>query len=174
MRPLATGQLLVVCGILAVVSISTTAFAQRGPAQEAVAERARQMRNKPPFPPGIAEGRLIQQMDDESEKVDLDEKTRATLDAAIDELRASEDAYREKTQAAVKKLNDLLNEDMPDEKAVMEAATSVGELGRKMRIQRVASTLKFRSLLTPDQLKAYMELRKQLPLPRENARRNRR
>jgi Spy/CpxP family protein refolding chaperone len=174
MRLLATRQLLVACAILAVVSISITAQAQRGPAQEALAERAKQMRNKPPFPPGLAEGRLIQQMDDDGEELDLDEKTRAKLDAAVDELRAAEDEHRDKTQAAIKKMNELLNEGTPDEKALMEATTLVGDLGNEMRSRRIVSTLKFRSLLTPDQLTAYMKLREQLPLPRENARRPRR
>ena len=91
MRLLATHQLLVASAILAVVSISITAQAQRGPAQEALAERAKRMRNKPPFPPGLAEGRLIQQIDDDGDEFDLDEKTRATLDAAVDKLRAAED-----------------------------------------------------------------------------------
>jgi len=174
MRPFATPQLLVVCGILAFVSISITARAQRGPAQQALAEREQQMRNKPPFPPGVAEGRLVQQMDDDDEDFELDEKTRAALDAAMDELRKEEDAYREKVQAAAKKMNDLLNEGVLDEKAVIEVAKSIGDLGTEMRVRRIAGTVKFRSLLTPDQLKAYMKLREQLPLPRENARRPRR
>lgn len=174
MRLLATRQLLVACTILAVVSISNTAQAQRGPAQEALAESAKQMRNRPPFPPGLAEGRLIQKMDDDGEEFDLDEKTRATLDGALDKLRAAEDEYREKTQAAIKKMNELLNEDTPDEKALMEAARLVGDLGNETRNRRIASTLEFRSLLTPDQLMAYMKLREQLPLPRGNPRRPRR
>jgi Spy/CpxP family protein refolding chaperone len=163
MRPLDTHRLLVVCGILAIVSIPITAQAQRGPAQEAMAERARQMRNKPPFPPGIAEGRLIAQMDDGGEEVDLDEKTRAALDSAMDELREAEDAYGEKGKVAFKKLHDLLDEDQPDEKAVIEASEAIGVLGTEMRNLRLSATLKFRSLLTPDQLKKYMKLRKQLP-----------
>ena len=73
MRPLDTRRLLVVCGILAIVSISIAAQAQRGAAQQAMADRARQLANKPPFPPGLAEGRLIAQMDDGGEAVDLDE-----------------------------------------------------------------------------------------------------
>jgi Spy/CpxP family protein refolding chaperone len=113
-------------------------------------------------------------MDDDGEELDLDEETRAKLDAAMDELRAVEDEHREKTQAAIKKMNELLNEGTPDEKAMMEAATLVGDLGNEMRSRRIVSTLKFRSLLTPDQLTAYMKLREQLPLPRENARRPRR
>ncbi len=174
MRSFATRQLLVICAILAVVSISTTAQAQRGPAQEALAERAKQMRNKPPFPPGLAEGRLILQMDDDGEKLTLDEKTRAALDAAIDELRSAEEAYRESTQSALKKMNDLLNEDAPDEKALLESGTLVGKLADDIRNLRLASTLKFRSFLTPEQLEEYMSLRKQLPLPREQTRRPRR
>ena len=171
MRPLATRRLLVVCGVLAVVSISITARAQRGPAAQAAAERAQQMRPRTPFPAGLADGRLIRQMDERGEKLDLDEKTRAALDAAMEELRSVENAHLEKTQVAFQKLSDLLNEGLPDETAVIEAAKSVGDLGTEIQKIRVEATLKFRSLLTPDQLKAYMELRKQLPLPRENARR---
>lgn len=174
MRPSAPRQLFAIFAILAAVSISATAQAQRGPAQEALAERAQQLRNKPPFPPGLAEGRLIRQMDENEEQLDLDEETRAKLDAAVDELRAVEDAYREKSQAAIKKMNDLLNEDTPDEKAVLEASAEVGALANEMRNRRLTDTIKFRSLLTPEQLKEYMELRKQLPLPRENARRPKR
>ncbi len=166
MRPLDTRRLLVVCGILAIVSISIAAQAQRGAAQQAMADRARQLANKPPFPPGLAEGRLIAQMDDGGEAVDLDEKTRAALDGAMDELRAAEDAYGEKGKVAFKKLHELLNEDVPDEKAVIEASEAIGALGTAIRNLRVAATLKFRSLLTPDQLKEYMKLREQLPLPR--------
>ena len=174
MRSLVTRRFLVICAILAVVSISIAAQAQRGPAEEALAERAQQMRNKPPFPPGLAEGRLIRQMDEESEEINLDEKTRAALDAAIDELRAVEDAHREKSQAAIKKLNDMLNESSPEKKALMEASALVGNLQDEMRDRRLAKTLEFRALLTPDQLTEYMKLRKRLPLPRENARRPRR
>ena len=173
MRLLATHQLLVASAILAVVSISITAQAQRGPAQEALAERAKRMRNKPPFPPGLAEGRLIQQIDDDGDEFDLDEKTRATLDAAVDKLRAAEAEHREKSQTAIKKMNELLNEDTPDETTLLEAVTLVGNLGNEMRALRIASTLEFRSLLTPDQLTAYMKIRKELPLPRETPRRPR-
>jgi Spy/CpxP family protein refolding chaperone len=171
MRPFSTRQLLVIGAILAVVSISITAQAQRGPAQDALAERAEQMRNKPPFPPGLAEGRLIAQMDDDAEQLDLDEKTRAKLDAAIDQLRAAEDAYREKSQAAIKKLNDLLNEDTPNEKALLEASAAIGVMTDEVRNRRLTETLAFRALLTPEQLKEFMKLRKQLPLPRDKARR---
>jgi Spy/CpxP family protein refolding chaperone len=171
MRPFAPRQLLVLSAILVVVSIPIAAQAQRGPAQEALAERAEQMRNKPPFPPGLAEGRLIRQMDEDGEQLDLDEKTLAKLDAAIDELRAAEDAHREKSQAALKKMNGLLNEDTPDEKALMEVSALIGDLANEMRNRRLVSTLGFRSLLTPDQLKEFMKLRKQLPIPREKGKR---
>ncbi len=174
MRPSATRQLLVIFAILAAVSISTAAQAQRGPAQDALAERAQQLRNKPPFPPGLAEGRLIRQMDENEEQLNLDEETRAKLDAAVDELRAAEDAHREKSQAAIMKLNKLLDEGTPDKKAMLEASAEVGAMANEMRNRRLTDTIKFRSLLTPEQLKEYMELRKQLPLPRDNARRPKR
>jgi hypothetical protein len=47
-------------------------------------------------------------------------------------------------------------------------------MANEMRNRRLTDTIKFRSLLTPEQLKEYMELRKHLPLPRNNARRPKR
>ena len=49
---------------------------------------------------------------------------------------------------------------------MIEASEAIGVLGTEIRNLRLAATLKFRSLLTPDQLKEYMKLREQLPIPR--------
>ena len=53
----------------------------------------------------------------------------------------------------------LLDEKMPDEKALMEAAGAGSDVARETRRLRLRTSLRVRALLTKEQLEKFMELR---------------
>jgi Spy/CpxP family protein refolding chaperone len=107
--------------------------------------------------PGVAEVRLVER---NAEKLELDEKTLAAVKALATEARAQDEKLGEQMREERLKLGDLLNEPLPEEAALMKQATAIGSLALDMQKHQLKTSLSLRKLLTEEQRKELMELRK--------------
>ena len=89
----------------------------------------------------------------------LSEDAISKIDAAIKVGRGEEAKLREQNEAAIGELNKILAQNLPNEKELMAASSKVGELASKSRVLKMKSVIEMRSLLTPEQLEKFMELR---------------
>src|SRR5262244_3163832 len=88
------------------------------------------------------------------EKIDalnLDDATRTALHKAIDEGRAEQDTIRSRLQKAHRDLRALLQQDTPNEAAVLAQSEAIGGLETEHRKQALHTLLTIRALLTPEQ-----------------------
>ena len=95
------------------------------------------------------------------DRLGLDEETRAAIDAIVERSRAEGEGLREEREAAYRELRSLLEQDMPDEAAVMRQADRTGEVGTRGRKHRLKTQLEIRALLTPEQRRQLVEIRKE-------------
>jgi Spy/CpxP family protein refolding chaperone len=147
------------CSILAITTYAGGASAQ--------APRAPQR----PYPPGLSEALLIQQR---AEALKVSEEVQAQLTAMIDESKASGAKLEEESVATLAKLQELLNEPMPNEKALLAAGEATGNIAKRMREQRLKTTLRARGLLSEKQLAQYMDIRSRISVPRQGGGQRRR
>jgi Spy/CpxP family protein refolding chaperone len=107
--------------------------------------------------PGLPEVRLVER---NAERLELDEK----VIAAVQELATQASAGEEKLSGQVRderlKLRDLLNEELPEEAALLKQLGVVNRLSADLQKEQLQTTLRLRELLTPEQRKQLMELRK--------------
>ncbi len=108
-------------------------------------------------PGGFAEGRLMKK---KAKEIGLSEETVAKIDAVIKAGTAEDAKLREENMAAIKKLNELLAQNLPSEKELLAAANKVGANAEKSRELKMKSVIEMRSLLAPEQLEKFMEFRK--------------
>ena len=80
--------------------------------------------------------------------------------AAIKAGDAEEAKLRKQSMTAIGELNEILAQNLPSEKELMAASDKVGELATKSRVLKMKSVIEVRSLLTPEQLEKFMEIRK--------------
>ena len=153
MRLSAANPILFLCGLLAFVSLAVTAHAQPRPRR--------------PADTAFAEGRLMKQM---AEELGLSEAVLAKIDAAATDAKAEEEKLRTQTLAAIDELNDLLTQSLPSEKALLAATGKLGDLAAESRMAKMRYNLKVRSLLTPEQLKTFMESRNKAARPKADRR----
>ncbi|HXV36098.1 MAG TPA: hypothetical protein VEC18_03050 [Myxococcota bacterium] len=133
------------CALLAASSIAAGAHAQARPSRLTT-------------PGGIAEARLMKQ---KASELGLSEEVIAKIDASIESDTAEEKKLRELSAAALDDLNKVLAQKMPSEKELMAASNKVGEIASKSRELKMKSVIRVRSLLTPEQLDKFIELRAQ-------------
>jgi Spy/CpxP family protein refolding chaperone len=120
---------------------------------------AQQRARRPNTPGGYAEGRLMKK---KAEQLGLTEETVAKIDAAIKAGTAEEEKLREQSMTAIGELNEILAKNLPSEKELMAASDKVGENASKSRALKMRSVIEMRSLLTPEQLEKFMEIRKKV------------
>ena len=144
MRIRSSRRLILFCGLMSIALLASTAMAQ---------QRAR----RSTIPGGYAEGRLMKKKADE---LGLSEETVAKIDVAIKAGDAEETKLREQSRTAIGELNEILAKNLPSEKELMAASDKVGEIASKSRVLKMKSVLEMRSLLTPEQLEKFMEIRK--------------
>lgn len=106
----------------------------------------------PPHGPGL--GRLIRELE-------LPQATRDQVRAILQEARQRGGQLRQERAEAGQALHELLREDAPSEEAVMAQARTVGAIDSELRLHRLRTLLRIRSLLTPEQRQRLMELRQQ-------------
>ena len=145
MRLYSSRRLMLICALMSVALIASTAMAQ---------QRARRSTNTLG---GLAEGRL---MKNRASEIGLSEEDVAKLDAAIESIRAEEEKLREPNKAAFEELREVLAKNLPSEKELMAASDKVAEVASKSRVLKMKSVIQIRSLLTPEQLEKFMEIRK--------------
>ena len=150
MRLHSSRRLMLICGLMSVALIASTAMAQ---------QRARRTNTLG----GLAEGRL---MKSRASEIGLSEEDVAKIDAAIEAIKAEEEKLREPNKVAFDELVEVLAKNLPSEKELMAASDKVAEVASKSRVLKMKSVIQIRSLLTPEQLEKFMEIRK-----RFNARR---
>jgi Spy/CpxP family protein refolding chaperone len=126
---------------------------------------------KRPYPPGLSEALLIQQRAD---ALGLSEATQTKLQALIDEAKTDGEQLAKESAEATTKLRKLLDEPLPDESPLLKAGDETGKVAKRMREQRLKTTLRARALLTEEQLTSYMEIRSRVAVPRPGAGRGRR
>jgi Spy/CpxP family protein refolding chaperone len=115
------------------------------------------------YPPGRPEARLIER---HAEQLGLDEETVAAVKKLADESREADQKAVEETRKAWERMRELLDQELPDEKALLEQAVAISRASGEAHKRRLLTTLRVRSLLTPDQRAKFMELRKQARPPR--------
>jgi len=118
---------------------------------------AQQRARRPNSLGGLTEGRL---MKNKASQIGLSEEDVAKIDAAVEAVKAEEEKLREPSKAAFDKLNEILAKNLPSEKELMAAADKLGENASKSRALKMKSVIQIRSLLTPEQLEKFMEIRK--------------
>ncbi len=144
MRRLSTSPLST-AGVLALVaSLSGSAFAQ---------ERGRVHG----FPPGLAEARLIKEMPKE---IGVGEETLEKLEKLVAEIRAKDEELLDKIVEVRSAVAALLDQSRPNEKELIAAVGVAAGVGRQLREGRVKASLRIRALLSEEQLKKFMEIRK--------------
>jgi Spy/CpxP family protein refolding chaperone len=94
-----------------------------------------------------------------AEELSLSEEVIAKIDAVIEAATAEETKTREQTTAAISELNEILKKNLPSEKELLAAADKIGKSASASRTLKMKSVIEMRSLLTPEQLEKFMELR---------------
>jgi Spy/CpxP family protein refolding chaperone len=150
---------LTLAGWLAVATFASSASAQKQGAPPR------------PYPPGLSEALLIQQR---AEALGLSEEVQAKLQVLLDEVKPARDQLQEESGEILQKLHALLDQPLPDEKELIAAGAATGEVAKKMRDQRLTTTLRARGLLSEEQLTKFMDIRGRVQLPRGAGGRNRR
>ena len=143
MRLQSSRRLMLFCALMSIALLASTALAQR---------RSARLNT----PGGFAEGRLMKK---QAKEIGLSEETVAKIDAAIEAGNAEEAKLREESMAAIGELNEMLAKNLPSKKELMAVANKVGESASKSRALKMRSVIEMRSLLTPEQLEKFMELR---------------
>jgi len=99
--------------------------------------------------------------EEHAQELGIDQATldqiRAIVDAARDEGHSLHDQVRSERRA----MRDLLDQATPDEAAVMAQADVVGDAMSALRKHRLATMLKIRALLTPEQRDKLKELHRE-------------
>jgi Spy/CpxP family protein refolding chaperone len=144
MSMLAASPLRIAAALALVTSLAASAYAQP-------------RKRHPSFPPGLAEARLIKERAD---VIGVDEKTLEKLEKLVAEITEKEEKLRSETVKSENQVRALLDESMPDEKTLLEAAGVGSDVGRETRRLRLQTSLRVRALLTEEQLEKFMELRK--------------
>lgn len=90
------------------------------------------------------------------EELGLDAQTAEAVRAAAQESHEKTQALREELRDARREMHELLGQDEPDEAVVMGQAQRMGDLETELRKARLASMLRIRSLLTPEQRERMM------------------
>ena len=144
MRIRSSRRLILFCGLMSVALLASTAMAQ---------QRARRSN----VLGGLTEGRL---MKNKASEIGLSEEDVAKIDAAVEAIKSEDEKIRESSKVAIDELNEVLAKNLPSEKELMAASDKVAESASKSRVLKMKSVLQVRSLLTPEQLEKFMEIRK--------------
>ena len=96
-----------------------------------------------------------------AEQLGIDETTRQAIQGLVEEARTRGRETRASLKQARTELRGLLEQDSPDEAAVMQHAERLGALRTEVRKNRLRAMLQIRALLTPEQRQALTALRQE-------------
>jgi len=86
-----------------------------------------------------------------AERLGLDAEAQAAIQQVIDASKARSEELRKQERSLHDRMRGLLEQDLPDEVAVMALADEIGAAETATRKHRLGSMLKIRGLLTPEQ-----------------------
>lgn len=101
-------------------------------------------------PPGYGHDRLMH-LQEKIDGLDLDDATRTALHTTLDTARAAQDDIRSQLRDAYRGLRTLMQQDAPDETAVLAQSDVIGGLESKRQKLMLQTLLAVRAQLTPAQ-----------------------
>jgi len=114
-------------------------------------------------PPGGGPGgphgeyRLLDRYADE---LGLDEETRAAIEAIADRSRARGQELDLRREAAHEAMKALLDQELPDQEAVMQQVEEIGAIDVELKKQRFQALIDIRKQLTPEQRQQLLAIEK--------------
>ena len=90
-------------------------------------------------------------LDRQIQQLNLPAQTQSAVDAVLAQSRTQQDTLRDQIRAAHDSMKSLLEQDTPDETAVMAQADTIGQLVTQQRKNDLHTLIQVRSLLSPDQ-----------------------
>jgi Spy/CpxP family protein refolding chaperone len=114
---------------------------------------------RPPFESGGPHHDPGAFIEENAEALGLDDETRGAIQGIVDESKATGDQLHAKLRDLHKGMKALLEQDSPDESAVMQQIDTIGAAEVAMQKHRLGTMLKIRALLTPEQREAMTQLR---------------
>ena len=90
----------------------------------------------------------------------LDAETIHAIEQIVQQTRPRADALFARSDEAERTLRDLLDAEEPDEAAVLRQTEELGRLETELRKLRYTSLIRIRKLLTPEQRRRFVELRR--------------
>jgi len=102
-----------------------------------------------------------------AKRLELSDETVKALRAEVEKSRDENERIRKEIEAAQFGLRKLLEQDLPDEKAVMNQADKITALVGEQRKNQLRSAIKVRSMLTPKQRAELDKIRKEQAVPRK-------
>jgi len=106
---------------------------------------------------GVPEVRLVER---NAEKLELDEKTIAAVQALAAEAKERDTSLLEEIKEQRLKVRDLLDQPLPDKAELLKQSEALSVLTAKAQGYQLDTTLKLRALLSPEQREKFMEIRK--------------
>ncbi len=107
---------------------------------------------------GMDEHGFIQE---NAERLGLSEETRQAVQAIVEDSHARAAALHDEHREARRALKDLLSQDTPAEAAVMAQADELGRVETQLSKHRLATMLRIRALLSPEQRSQLLEIRRE-------------
>jgi Spy/CpxP family protein refolding chaperone len=96
-----------------------------------------------------------------AERLGLAEETRQAIEAIVEDSHARAAALHDEHREARHALKDLLSQDVPDEATVMAQAEELGRIETALSKHRLATMLRIRALLSPEQRSQLLEIRRE-------------
>ena len=106
----------------------------------------------------------------QAERLGLDDQTRQRIRQIADESHTRGQTIQESLRQTHTEMRQLLEQDMPDEAAVLQQAEKIGKLRTDKQKNRLTAMLQIRALLTPAQRQTLTELRREDRPPRRDRR----
>jgi Spy/CpxP family protein refolding chaperone len=161
-----SGMAAVVIGALLMVASAGGAETQK-PAKKAPPPKAKSAEAKPAPagpPPYAIQGGMIER---HAKRLGLSDETVAAMRQIVETSRAENDRFRGEIDKAQTEMRTLLDQDVPDETAVMLQADKIGHLVVDQRKNQLRAMIKMRSMLTPEQRAELAKIRAEHPARRE-------
>jgi Spy/CpxP family protein refolding chaperone len=93
--------------------------------------------------------------------LDLDSPTREKVQEILDASKQERAGFRARIRPEFERMRNLLDQDEPDEAAVMQQVEKIGLIKIEGRKAMLGTLLRVRALLTPEQRETLMEMKRQ-------------
>jgi Spy/CpxP family protein refolding chaperone len=113
-------------------------------------------------PPGPRLGPPARFFEEHAEELGIDQATLGKIRAIVDASRTEGRALRDQVRTERRTMRALLDEATPDEASVMAQADVVGDAMTALKKHHLATMLKIRALLTPEQRAELDKMRREM------------